>query len=306
MLIIIIAILAILVIWGISVQNTLVKADETCNNALKQINVQQMSRFDAIQALVKLTREYSQYESETLQKVIEARGGMISKPNPTVDDIAHNESILTEISSKLIAVAEAYPELKANENTLKQYPFNFVLRVSHEITEEGYTTTYHVSNCDSRDMFFCIGGHAGYLVDNSCEDYVLKFEKPEDLDMYYTDEKSLFSDSYKLDKRITGDTYEICYKDFDVDAIVLKHPASKKVCLVKKSDGTGMEFCYDGFENLTLWTPPKLQAPFFCLEPWNGLPAYTDETGNFEDKPGAIKLEPGKEYEVSYSIRCIK
>ena len=218
----------------------------------------------------------------------------------------HGFSRKSEFELAELTDTRAVFELKANENTLKQYPFNFVLRVSHEITEEGYTTTYHVSNCDSRDMFFCIGGHAGYLVDNSCEDYVLKFEKPEDLDMYYTDEQSLFSDSYKLEKRITGDTYEICYKDFDVDAIVLKHPASKKVCLVKKSDGTGMEFCYDGFENLTLWTPPKLQAPFFCLEPWNGLPAYTDETGNFEDKPGAIKLEPGKEYEVSYSIRCIK
>ena len=119
MIIIIIALLALLIIWGVSVQNTLVKADETCNNALKQINVQQMSRYDAIQALVKLTREYSQYESETLQKVIEARGGMISKPNPTVEDIAHNESILTEISSKLIAVAEAYPDLKANEQYAK-------------------------------------------------------------------------------------------------------------------------------------------------------------------------------------------
>ena len=119
MVIAIIAVIALLVIWGISVQNSLVKADETCNNALKQINVQQVSRFDAIQALVKLTREYAQYESETLQKVIEARGGIISKPNPSVGDIAHNESILTELSSKLIAVAERYPDLKANEQYSK-------------------------------------------------------------------------------------------------------------------------------------------------------------------------------------------
>ena len=61
-LIIILAIAAALVLWGISVQNKLVQADELCNNALKQINVQQVSRYDALQALIKLTREYASYE----------------------------------------------------------------------------------------------------------------------------------------------------------------------------------------------------------------------------------------------------
>ena len=58
-LIVILAIAALLVLWGIGVQNKLVQSDELCNNALKQINVQQISRYDALQALVKLTREYS-------------------------------------------------------------------------------------------------------------------------------------------------------------------------------------------------------------------------------------------------------
>ena len=106
-------------------------------------------------------------------------------------------------------------------------------------------------------MVFCIGGHAGYCVDGSAEDYKLVFEHPEDLDMYYTNAESLFSDAYKLDKRIEGDTYDIVYADFDVDAIVLKAPKSHKVKLVKKSDGTGLTFDYNGFTNLTLWTPPK-------------------------------------------------
>ena len=68
--IIILVIVAALVLWGISMQNKLVQSDELCNNALKQINVQQVSRYDAIKALVKLTREYASYESETLEKVI--------------------------------------------------------------------------------------------------------------------------------------------------------------------------------------------------------------------------------------------
>ena len=114
-LIIVIAIVALLVLWGISIQNKLVKSDEICNNALKQINVQQVSRYDALQALVKLTREYAGYEADTLQKVIEARK-ITSSPNPTVADINANEGVLREIGARLIAVAEAYPDLKASAN----------------------------------------------------------------------------------------------------------------------------------------------------------------------------------------------
>ena len=114
-LIIVIAIVAILVLWVISVQNRLVKSDEICNNALKQINVQQISRYDALQALVKLTREYASYEADTLQKVIEARK-ITSSAAPTAAEIDANEQALKEISAKLIAIAEAYPDLKANQN----------------------------------------------------------------------------------------------------------------------------------------------------------------------------------------------
>ena len=107
-LIIIIAIVALLVLWVIAVQNKLVKSDEFCNNALKQINVQQISRYDALQALIKLTREYASYEADARK--------ITSSPAPTVADINANEATLKEIGSRLIAVAEAYPDLKASQN----------------------------------------------------------------------------------------------------------------------------------------------------------------------------------------------
>ena len=128
-LIAILAVVALLVLWGISVQNKLVQADEMCNNDLKQINVQQVSRYDAIQALVKLTREYASYEAETLEKVI-AQRKITASANPTVDEINANEKVLQEASAKLIAIAEQYPDLKANQNyqqvmqDIKQYEEN--------------------------------------------------------------------------------------------------------------------------------------------------------------------------------------
>ena len=127
--IIVIIVIALLVLWVISVQNKLVKMDEICNNALKQINVQQMSRYDALKAIVKLTREYASYEGEQIEKMMEARR-VTASPNPTAAEINANEEALKEISAKLIAVAEAYPDLKANQNyqqamaDIKQYEEN--------------------------------------------------------------------------------------------------------------------------------------------------------------------------------------
>ena len=126
-LIIVIVIVALLVLWVISVQNNLVKSDEVCNNALKQIAVQQTSRFDALTALIKLTREYSSYEADTLQKIVDARK---MSTNPTVADINANDDLLKQIGTKLIAVAEAYPDLKASANyqeamkSIKEYEEN--------------------------------------------------------------------------------------------------------------------------------------------------------------------------------------
>ena len=112
-LIIILAVVALIILWAIPVQNSLVKADELCKNALRQINVQQVSRYDAIKALVKLTREYAQYEGETLQKVVEARK-ITASANPTVQEIQANEAALNSALSRLIAVAEQYPDLKVS------------------------------------------------------------------------------------------------------------------------------------------------------------------------------------------------
>lgn len=114
-LIAIIAVAALLILWVISIQNRLVKSDEICNNALKQINVQQISRFDALKALIKLTREYASYEADTLDKIVKERK-IVSSPNPTAADIDANEQALAAIGAKLIAVAEAYPDLKASAN----------------------------------------------------------------------------------------------------------------------------------------------------------------------------------------------
>jgi galactose mutarotase-like enzyme len=50
---------------------------------------------------------------------------------------------------------------------------------------------------------------------------------------------------------------------------------------------------------------PGAQAPYICLEPWNGLPARADETGHFEDKPYHIEIAPGERFSAGYQMEIL-
>ena len=112
--IIIIAILAILVLWVISVQRKLVKQEEICKNGLSQIGVQQSARWDALKALAELTKGYSDHEYKTLNDVIAQRRPITAESSSA--EANAQEKLFNQALSSLNVVLERYPELKANES----------------------------------------------------------------------------------------------------------------------------------------------------------------------------------------------
>ena len=116
-LIIIIAIVAILVLWVISVQRKLVKQEEICKNGLSQIGVQQSSRWDALKALAELTKGYSDHEYKTITDTIAQRRPITA--NSSSADANSQENLFTQALSHLNVVVEKYPEIKANETFIK-------------------------------------------------------------------------------------------------------------------------------------------------------------------------------------------
>ena len=118
MTILIIAVLAVIIVmWFVSVQRKLVVMDENINNAMSQIGVQLSSRWDALTALLDLTKGYAEHEYKTISDTIKMRTSISSKSS--AKDVNEQENILTEAMGKIMAVAESYPELKANENYIK-------------------------------------------------------------------------------------------------------------------------------------------------------------------------------------------
>ena len=117
MLIVIGAILLIIVLWFVFAQRKLVAMDENINNAMSQIGVQLSSRWDALGALLDLTKGYAEHEYKTLADTIKMRTSITAASSPA--DVNKQENILIKAMGRIMAVAESYPELKANENYIK-------------------------------------------------------------------------------------------------------------------------------------------------------------------------------------------
>ena len=111
----IVIVIIVIILWLISTQRRLVTLDENINNAMSQIGVQLSARFDALTSLLELIKGYDRHESETLLEVIRARRSVITASS-SPDDVAEQETVLTEALGKIHAVAEQYPDLKAADN----------------------------------------------------------------------------------------------------------------------------------------------------------------------------------------------
>lgn len=114
--IIIVGILVLLVFYVIGVYNKLVNARNKVENQFSQVDVQLKRRADLIPNLVETVKGYAKHENSTFKEVVEARNKAVSATSVNEKVEANND--LTGALNKLFALAESYPELKANENFL--------------------------------------------------------------------------------------------------------------------------------------------------------------------------------------------
>lgn len=108
--------LLVLVVLVIGIYNRLVTLRNRVDNAWSQIDVQLRRRYDLIPNLVETVKGYAAHERETLEKVTQAR--QLAMDAKTVAEQGQAENMLTSTLRSLFAVAEAYPDLKANQNFL--------------------------------------------------------------------------------------------------------------------------------------------------------------------------------------------
>jgi LemA protein len=117
-LIVVAVLVVILILWVIGKYNGLVRLRNQVRAAWAQIDVQLKRRTDLIPNLVETVKGYAAHEKGTLDAVIQARNGALAAANSDPATRAQAENAVTQTLGKLFALAEAYPNLKANENFL--------------------------------------------------------------------------------------------------------------------------------------------------------------------------------------------
>jgi len=107
-------IVVVLLLVGVSIYNRLVTLRNRVDNAWSQIDVQLRRRYDLIPNIVETVKGYAEYERGTFEKVVAARSAAMAAG--TVQEHSSAESMLTGALKSLFALAENYPDLKANQN----------------------------------------------------------------------------------------------------------------------------------------------------------------------------------------------
>lgn len=194
-----------------------------------------------------------------------------------------------------------------NEETLKMYPFKYKAYVTYKLVGKVLQTKVEIVNLGNEIMPFTFGGHPAFMCpmfkNESFTDYSIHFEEKET----FKSPKVMPNATLNFDEPVfERENLEVLNLDkslFDIDTIIITNVKSKSVKLLNKNN-KGIKFSYPGFKTLGIWTPYN-EAPFVCLEPWNGYNDRYDSNGDFLTKDDVMTLEKNQNYIATYDIEII-
>lgn len=192
--------------------------------------------------------------------------------------------------------------LESSADTLKVYPFEFILDIGYRLEKNTLIISWRVENKSKSKMLFSIGAHPAFnwpLNDSQKEDYFLEFEDTKELERL-----PLTSDGISNEKDIiTLDENKLLLNEklFSDDAIVIENLKNKKLSLKNRNDDLKVEVEFENFPYLGIWSKPN-GAPFICIEPWQGVADFIEHNKVLKGKKGIISLEKDGEFKTSYKI----
>lgn len=195
-------------------------------------------------------------------------------------------------------------ELKADEESLKVYPFRFRLEIGYRLEGRKITVMWRVANEDKKTMFFSIGGHPAFMCPIDGEgkqtDYYLLFDNKEPLSYGKLSVNGLLeTEGHTLN--IGGGCMPITEHMFDEDALVIEGGQAHQVALAGPDKKPYLTVKFDA-PLFGLWSPAKKHAPFVCIEPWYGRCDRENFAGMLADREYGNELRPGKIFETEYTI----
>lgn len=229
-----------------------------------------------------------------------------------------------DMDFKLIKEEEDYLEyeLNSSDETLSKYPYPFILRIGYKIEGKNIIVIWKVVNPSDNDMYFQIGAHPAFywpllsdeMVENGIDAMKAELAKNDDRGYFYFPEKpqeiirTLITEggcvdvNKKQSLKLSDGYLPLTTETFNHDALVLENDQVHEVTLCDKDKKPYLTLSWDA-PLVGLWSPPKKNAPFVCIEPWYGRADRANYKGNFEEKDWIQHLEGHGRFEAKYMIR---
>ena len=198
---------------------------------------------------------------------------------------------------------------RSDENTKRDFPFDYELKIKYTINGDTVTNEYIVTNTGEDKLPFVIGGHPAFNCPltngEKFEDYKVVFDKNITKPCLRPDHNTgLVNVFEKFDEMHGGDTLSLVHVLFEEkDALIFENCEAKSATLIGKS-GKGVKIEFQDMNNLLIWSAVG-NAPFVALEPWTGLASCNDEDGLFEHKRGMTVLEKDETASFKFKITMI-
>ncbi len=191
-------------------------------------------------------------------------------------------------------------ELTESEETLKKYPFAFVLQIGYELVEETVNVIWRVKNTDDKTIYFSIGAHPAFLCEIGKDRILIEGKDTDALKRRMLNKDGLATDEVREVSAKDG-YLNLTDELFSEDALVFE---DSQVSSVAIENAAGDKIITVSFDSplVGIWSPVGKHAPFICIEPWYGRTDREGFKGEISEREWGNSLEEGKIFESVYSI----
>lgn len=187
--------------------------------------------------------------------------------------------------------------LSSNDDTRRVYPFDFELELIYTLKNNELQLDYVVTNNGDKPLPFSLGAHPAFALPSNFESYSLQFDIDEPLESIQLKD-DLLSDQAEVIPSQNG-VLPLSYKLFENDALIFTSLKSRAVTIIQGEDKL-LKVSYPQFPHLGIWT--KVNAPFICIEPWQGYSDTPNTKGNLVEKDGILILGLREKYNSGWSV----
>lgn len=206
--------------------------------------------------------------------------------------------------------SEVRYRLTSSQETLRKYPYPFVLEIEYRLHDNVLDVVWQVSNPSEKDLFFQIGAHPAFIYPDydqmKTERGYLSFDRSENLQCIRIKEMGCVDAEKKYPLDIPADgRLPLASDTFDqIDTIMLQDSQIGRVEMMRADGTPWLGLSFDA-PVVGIWSPPGKVAPFICIEPWYGRCDTAGYEGEYKDKDWINRLGPGEKFESVYKIEIL-